>query len=134
VTDFAVFITSAVVSGAGLGLAVGYLCVCALGRDRRHRALYDASGWAAHRRRRYLATALVVTISAAFFVGVNFLDETSSPLFFLGFWLGVSVLVVWLCLLALADLRQTRKEHRRHLAEVARSFAESTKSPNRGVE
>jgi hypothetical protein len=133
-TEHTALIASAVVSGAGLILALGYLCICALGKDQRHKGLYDASGWAAHRRRRYTATTLVAAISVAFFVGVNFLDETASPLFFVGFWLGVIVLLVWLCTLALADLRQTRREHRRHLADVARNFAESMKPPERGGE
>jgi peptidoglycan/LPS O-acetylase OafA/YrhL len=130
----ATLIGSAVVSALGLLLGGGYLGTRVLGRRSTRRGLFAGAALSASRRRRSLAAGLVMAISMAFFVGVNFLDHHSDPRLFVYYWAVVMGLVCWLCLLALADIRHARAARRQHLADAVRKAAESMRDLRRGNE
>jgi len=101
---------SALVGAAGLSCAAVYF----------YRALRDASskttrpgtldgpdGARRRRRRRILGMAIVAAISLLVLVGGNLIDPVARPRTFLTCWLMVAGLLLWLCLVALADIRQT---------------------------
>ena len=110
------FVFSAVILGLGLSIAGIYLLV------RRSSATTEPGWWdrldtpegvriRAHRRS--FGMVIVVVVSTATFVGINFLDPLSGPRQFGYYWLIVLLMVMWLCGLALADIRQTLCVHRR---------------------
>ena len=63
-------------------------------------------------QRRMLASAIVILVSLAFFLGVNFVDHHRSPASFGALWITVLLMVLWLVLLALADIWQSLRERR----------------------
>ena len=63
--------------------------------------------------RRRLGAGLVALISAVFFVGVNWIDPRVDVVSYVWMWALVTVLLLWLILLALLDARQTLLEHHR---------------------
>ncbi len=110
------FVFSALILGLGLSIAVAYVLV-------RRSSAKTAPGWwdrldtpegvriRAHRRS--FGMVIVVVVSTATFVGINFLDPLSGPRQFGYYWLIVLFMVMWLCGLALADIRQTLVVRRR---------------------
>ena len=110
------FLLSAGIFGLGLSIAVVYVLV------RRSSADTEPGWWdrldtpegvriRAHRRS--FGMVIVVVVSTATFVGVSVLDPLSGPRQFGYYWLIVLFMVIWLCGLALADVRQTLCVHRR---------------------
>ena len=110
------FVVSALILGLGLSIAVAYVLV------RRSWTATEPAWWnrldtpegvrnRAHRRS--FGMVIVVVVSTATFVGINFLDPLSGPRQFGYYWLIVLLMVMWLCGLALADIRQTLRVHRR---------------------
>ena len=110
------FVFSAGILGLGLSIALVYVLV------RRSSAVTEPGWWdrfdtpegvriRAHRRS--FGTIIVVVVSTATFLGINFLDPLSGPRQFGYYWLIVLLMVMWLCGLALADIRQTLCVHRR---------------------
>ena len=110
------FVFSAGILGLGLSVAAAYVLV------RRSSAATEPSWWdrldtpegvriRAHRRS--FGMIMVVVVSTATFVGINALDPLSGPRQFGYYWLIVLLMVMWLCGLALADIRQTLRVHRR---------------------
>ncbi len=110
------FVVSAAILGLGLSVAAAYVLV------RRFSAATEPSWWdrldtpegvriRAHRRS--FGMVMVVVVSTATFVGINALDPLSGPRQFGYYWLIVLFMVMWLCALALADIRQTLRVHRR---------------------
>ena len=110
------FVISAGILGLGLSIAVAYVLA------RRCWASTELGWWdrldtpegiriRAHRRS--FGMVIVVVVSTATFVGINFLDPLSGPRQFGYYWLIVLFMVMWLCGLALADIRQTLRVHRR---------------------
>ena len=69
---------------------------------------WDSPAGAARRhRRRRLGAALLILTAVAFAVGVNALSPEQSAVVFLGYWLVVVILILWLCGLGLVDLVET---------------------------
>ncbi len=110
------FVFSALILGLGLSIAGGYLLV------RRSSAATEQSWWdrldtpegvRLRARRRSFGMVIVVVVSTATFVGMNSLDPLGGPRQFGYYWLIVLLMVMWLCGLALADIRQTLRVHRR---------------------
>ncbi len=110
------FVFSALILGLGLSIAVAYVLV------RRSSAATEPGWWdrfdtpegvQIRMRRRSFGMVIVVVVSTATFVGINFLDPLSGPRQFGYYWLIVLLMVMWLCGLALADIRQTILVHRR---------------------
>ncbi len=110
------FVFSALILGLGLSIAGGYWLV------RRSSAAAQPGWWdrldtpegvMKRARRRSFGIVLVVVVSTATFVGMNSLDPLSGPRQFGYYWLIVLLMVMWLCGLALADIRQTLRVHRR---------------------
>ena len=110
------FVVSAAILGLGLSVAAAYVLVW------RSSAATEPSWWdrldtpegvriRAHRRS--FGMVMVVVVSTATFVGINALDLLSGPRQFGYYWLIVLFMVMWLCALALADIRQTLRVHRR---------------------
>ncbi len=110
------FVVSALILVLGLSIAVAYVLV------RRSWTAIEPGWWdrldtpegvriRAHRRS--FGMVIVVVVSTATFVGINFLDPLSGPRQFGYYWLIVLLMVMWLCGLALADIRQTLRVHRR---------------------
>ncbi len=110
------FVVSAGILGLGLSIAGVYLLL------RRSSAATEPGWWErldtpqglrirAHRRS--FGMVIVVVVSTATFVGINALDPLSGPRQFGYYWLIVLLMVMWLCGLALADIRQTLCLHRR---------------------
>ena len=110
------FVFSALILGLGLSIAVAYVLV------RRSSAATEPGWWdrldtpegvrkRAHRRS--FGMVIVVVVSSATFVGIMALDPLSGPRQFGYYWLLVLLMVMWLCGLALADIRQTLRVHRR---------------------
>ena len=110
------FVVSAAILGLGLSVAAAYVLV------RRSSAATEPNWWdrldtpegvriRAHRRS--FGMVMVVVVSTATFVGINALDPLSGPRQFGYYWLIVLFMVMWLCALALADIRQTLRVHRR---------------------
>jgi uncharacterized BrkB/YihY/UPF0761 family membrane protein len=62
--------------------------------------------------RRRLGAGLVVLVSVGFYAGVNHVDPVAEPAAFAGVWLLVLLQLLWLFLLAGADIRQNISEHR----------------------
>lgn len=58
-------------------------------------------------RRRLQTSALLGLLGAAIFVGQLLLDAVHSPRFHVGYWIGVLALVLWIALLAIADMAAT---------------------------
>ncbi|MCH8970188.1 MAG: hypothetical protein IIA66_13850 [Planctomycetes bacterium] len=110
------FVFSAGILGLGLSIAVAYVLV---GRssgatepgwwDR----LDTPEGVRIRAHRRSFGMVIVVVVSTATFLGINVLDPISGPRQFGYYWLIVLFMVMWLCALALADIRQTLRVHRR---------------------
>ena len=109
------FVVSALILGLGLSIAVAYVLV------RRSSAATELGWWdrldtpegiriRAHRRS--FGMVIVVVVSTATFLGINFLDPLSGPRQFGYYWLIVLFMVMWLCGLALADIRHTLRVHR----------------------
>ena len=126
------FVVSAAILGLGLSVAAAYVLV------RRSSAATEPSWWdrldtpegvriRAHRRS--FGMAIVVVVSTATFVGINFLDPLSGPRQFGYYWLIVLFMVMWLCGLALADIRQTLRVHRqwrvRHSGESLERYLQA---------
>ncbi len=116
------FVFSALILGLGLSIAVAYVLV------RRSSAATEPVWWdrldtpegvriRAHRGS--FGMVIVVVVSMATFVGINSLDPISGPRQFGYYWLIVLFLVMWLCGLALADIRQTLLVHRRWRARCS---------------
>ncbi len=110
------FMFSALILGLGLSIAGGYWLV------RRSSVAAEPGWWdrldtregvSKRARRRSFGIVLVVVVSTATFVGMNSLDPLSGPRQFGYYWLIVLLMVMWLCGLALADIRQTLRVHRR---------------------
>ncbi len=109
------FVFSALILGLGLSIAVAYVVV-------RRSSVATEPGWwdrfdtpegvQIRARRRSFGMVIVVVVSTATFVGINFLDPLSGPRQFGYYWLIVLLMVMWLCGLALADIRQTLCMHR----------------------
>lgn len=109
------FLFSAGILGLGLSIAVAYVLV------RRCSAATEPGWWdrldtpegvRIRVRRRNFGMVIVVVVSTATFVGINALDPLSGPRQFGYYWLIVLFMVMWLCGLALADIRQTLRVHR----------------------
>lgn len=109
------FVFSALILGLGLSIAVAYVLV------RRSSAATEPGWWERldtpegvriRARRRSFGMVIVVVVSTATFVGINALDPLSGPRQFGYYWLIVLLMVMWLCGLALADIRQTLRVHR----------------------
>ncbi len=127
------FVVSTLILGLGLSIAGGYLLV------RRSSAAAEPGWWdrfettegvriRAHRRS--FGMVIVVVVSTATFAGINFLDPLSGPRQFGYYWLIVLLLVMWLCGLALADIRQTlRVRHRRRVQHPGASLEQYLQAP-----
>lgn len=109
------FVFSALILGLGLSIAVAYVLV------RRSSGATEPGWWERldtpegvriRARRRSFGMVIVVVVSTATFVGINALDPLSGPRQFGYYWLIVLLMVMWLCGLALADIRQTLRVHR----------------------
>jgi len=97
---------------SGLWLAVVVWCVWRGGRavsgsspvwmDTRYRRALDRRG-----RRRRLGLAVMGLVGVMFCLGLAFLDPQAAPRSFLLFWLVVSILLLWLCWLAVSDVLMT---------------------------
>ena len=57
--------------------------------------------------------AITAVVSMATFLGVNYLEPLRAPAQFVYYWMVVLLLVLWICVLALSDVRQTVRVHRR---------------------
>lgn len=128
----ATLIGSAVVSGLGLLVAGGYVAARRIAERRSARGLYAPQTLTAWRRRRTTAAVLIAVISLAFFVGVNFLQPGSYPLVYVCYWAAVMGLLLWLCVLAVLDIGEARRERRRRLSEAARRVAQTLSELQRG--
>ena len=110
------FVFSAGILGLGLSIAVAYVLV---GRssDATEPGWWDRldtpEGVRIRAHRRSFGMVIVVVVSTATFLGINVLDPISGPRQFGYYWLIVLFMVMWLCGLALADIRQTLCVHRR---------------------
>ena len=110
------FVFSAGILGLGLSIAVAYVLV------RRSSGATEPGWWdrldtpegvRIRARRRSFGMVMVVVVSTATFLGINVLDPISGPRQFGYYWLIVLFMVMWLCGLALADIRQTLCVRRR---------------------
>ncbi|MCG3137728.1 MAG: hypothetical protein HJJLKODD_01578 [Phycisphaerae bacterium] len=61
------------------------------------------------RQRRDLGMAIVAIVSWSVFLGMNVLDPGRAPLAYLYYWLVIALMLLWLCLLAIADIRHTMR-------------------------
>ena len=79
-------------------------------------------------RRRMQTSAMLGVLGAAIFVGQLLMPGIVSQLFLVMYWTGVVVLVVWVALLALADMAATSfyysRERNDYVAEQARLHGE----------
>ena len=110
------FVFSALILGLGLSIAGGYWLArrsSAAAQPGWWERLDTPEGVIKRARRRSFGIVLVVVVSTATFVGMNSLDPLSGPRQFGYYWLIVLLMVMWLCGLALADIRQTLRVHRR---------------------
>ena len=57
--------------------------------------------------------AIMAVVSMATFLGVNYMEPLRAPAQFVYYWMVVLLLVLWICVLALADVWQTLLVHRR---------------------
>ena len=98
------FVFSALILGLGLSIAVAYVLA------RRSSGATEPGWWERldtpegvqnRVRRRSFGMVIVVVVSTATFVGINFLDPLSGPRQFGYYWLIVLFMVMWLCGLAL---------------------------------
>ncbi len=109
------FIFSALICALGLSIAGAYFLL------RRWLSQGGLAWWdridtpegvriRAHRRN--LGMAIVAVVSGATFLGINHMDPMSFPVQFVYYWLIMLLLVFWLCVLGLADIRHTLRVHR----------------------
>jgi hypothetical protein len=61
-----------------------------------------------------------------YFAGANFLSAERAPRQYVLFWLGIALMILWMCVLALVDALHTLKLKARHLR---RRDAEAPPSP-----
>lgn len=97
---------------SGLWLAVVVWCIWRGGpttsasspawMDARYRRALERRG-----RQRRLGLAVMGLVGTMFCLGLAILDPQAAPRSFLLFWLIVSVLLLWLCWLALSDVLMT---------------------------
>lgn len=77
--------------------------------------------------------ALLAVVSGATFLGINYVDPTRFPMRFACYWLIVLLQVFWLCILSLADIRQTLQVHhhwqRRHSASLLDRISRADEEP-----
>jgi hypothetical protein len=69
---------------------------------------------------RRLGAALVALVAVAFFAGTNFLKAEQAPKVYVAFWCVVLVLIIWMCILALVDVRYTLRLGAQQLRRQAR--------------
>ena len=70
-------------------------------RDRRY--------FARQYRRRMQTSSMMALIAVGLFVGLNFIDWRRHPSVFVFFWSGLTVLVVWMAVLAAIDFGSIRR-------------------------
>ena len=70
--------------------------------DARYRTTLERRG-----RRRRLGLAVMGLVAVMFCLGLALLDPQAAPRSFLLFWLAVSILLLWLCWLAVSDVLTT---------------------------
>ena len=75
------------------------------------------------RRRRHLGMAIVTLLSIAFFPGTLFLKPATVPIPYLTYWTLMSLLALWLCLLAFSDVLHTRRLRTKLLQQVRKNLA-----------
>lgn len=91
-------------------------------------------------RRRLQASVMLGVVAVAMIVGTGFISSDDRPKTFLVLWSGVLLTVLWVVLLAGADLIATRRhanrlrrevmsEHRELHDEIRREFAAADKKP-----
>ncbi len=110
------FVFSAGILGLGLSIAAAYMLLrssSATAEPGWWDRLDTPEGVRIRVHRRSFGMVIVSVVSTATFVGINFLDPLSGPRQFGYYWLIVLLMVMWLCGLALADIRQTLRVHRR---------------------
>ena len=108
------FVVSAAICALGLSIAGGYFLL-------RHCLPRGPAAWweridtprGVHRRtrRRNLGMAIMAVVSMATFLGVNYMEPLRAPAQFVYYWMVVLLLVLWICVLALADVWQTLLVH-----------------------
>lgn len=109
------FWSSALICGLGISVAgVYFLSARCCGSDVSPwwSRFDNAQGRQVRTHRRNLGMAVMVVVSAATFLGVNLMDHQPSPIVFGYYWLVVLLMIAWLCLIALADIRHTLRLHR----------------------
>lgn len=119
--EFWTAVVSGAISGCGLLCSGVYFLGQAGGQDQRPPwwiRMDTAEGALRRTRRRHMGMALVALLSVFFFIGVNFVDPTDKPAAYLAFWMLLSMLLFWLCLLALSDMLQTRRQWRILQAQI----------------
>lgn len=103
---------SALLSGSGLLVSIGYLLRARRGRaDHGYRRIGAESNpfLIQDRPWRRLGAAICGLVSVMFFVGVNFLDSNREPVTFVVYWIVELLLIVWLCLLVGIDIVRTQR-------------------------
>ncbi len=113
-------LVSGLICGMGVLLAAAYL-LTSRPQDGRHGLwqMESDEAFARRMRRRRLGAALLAAISIGFFIGINVLEPGYAPTGYILYWTTVLTMVIWLIVLGILDLRQTRRmvqdhRHRRH--------------------
>lgn len=110
---------SVLVCGLGALFGAAHLLRGRTGATDEIWARWDSpAGAERRRRRRRLGAVILILTSVAFAVGVNALSPEGSTVAFLGFWIVVLILVLWLCRLGLVDLVETRRVQLKMLAAL----------------
>ena len=77
---------------------------------------------------RRLGAAICVVTAVMFVAGISLLDERSSPRLGLIYWGVISIMVLWVCLLAMKDMRYTYRVITQRRAE--QSLGKNSNSPS----
>jgi len=109
------FIVSALIGGLGLSTAGVYFLVRLLPPSLPLAPWQDLDtpeGVRKSANRRLLGMFILAIVSVGLFLGVNFIDPIRFPVHFTIYWVLVLLMVLWLLVIALADIRHTLTLHR----------------------
>ncbi len=98
-------IAALLICAVGLSMAGVYFGGQVLRRLFKTPAVNPRGGRGRHRRN--LGMVIVAVISLATILGATLVDPMSSPIHFAYYWLILIMMILWLVVLAFADLRQT---------------------------
>ena len=96
------FLITACVFVVGVALAWFYLCEPAVAKTEKARMLAGARPW------RKLGGAICLVMAVMFVLGVYVVDVPDRPRVYAAYWTVMMGLALWLCALAIKDVRHTR--------------------------